>query len=123
MKTNRLIILAFVLFMAIACTANLGNIPWYEDIKTWSPHQKADFFMNIWLAEKESYDRMNAITNKPDSLIKSLQAKYRVLEDSRIPIRTYSTMVKSGAFPTGETTQEIINFIEQLQINYVYGGE
>lgn len=119
MKMKRIALLSIVLFL-FACTAHLGNIPWHLDIPNWSSHQKANFFINTWMAEKYTYDSMNAMENKPEELISVLKAKREILEKSRIPIRTYASIINSGGFPDANSEQEIIDFIRQLQMQYIY---
>jgi len=119
MRTKRIALLSVVLFL-FACTANLGNIPWHLDIQNWSSHQKANFFMKTWMAEKNTYDSMNAMENKPEELVPVLKAKYEILEKSRVPIRTYVSIVNSGSLPDTNSEQEIINFLRQLQMQYIY---
>jgi hypothetical protein len=121
MKTKRFVLLGIIVLF-VACTANLGNVPWHLDIQNWSMYQKANFFMNTWMAEKNSYDTMNDMDNKPDDLIKVLEAKRKILEDSRVPIRLYVHIVKAGNTPDINSEQEIIDFLRQLQMQYLYGG-
>jgi len=75
------------------------------------------------LSEKQTYDIMNAIENKPDDLVKALESKYQILEKSRVPIRMYASIVNSGGVPNAEDEQQIIDWLRQLQIQLVYGGQ
>jgi hypothetical protein len=111
----------FVVFMACG-TLNIGNVPWQLDIQNWSVHQRANFFMTTWLAEKHSYDTLNAMEDKSEDLIKVLKAKREILEQSRVPIRMYVQIVNSGVLPGPESEQEIINWLRQLQQQIIYGG-
>ena len=120
MKTKRTVLLVIMAIFLISCTANMGNVPWNVSIKDWSPHQKANFFMKTWLAEKETYDSMNAMKDKPENLIKVLKVQRDVLENSRIPIRTYAKVINSGGTPDATMEQEIIKWIRQLQQQYIY---
>jgi len=110
-----------VVFLFIGC-AMLGTQPWHLDIQNWEPKQKANFFMNAWLAEKSSYDSLNAMENKPESLIKVLQAKRDVLEKSRIPTRAYVKSINAGGAVDPVIEQEIIQWLIQLQQMIIYGG-
>jgi len=91
-------------------------------IGDWNSYQKANFFMTTWMSEKSAYDAMNALENKPDNLIKVLEAKQKVLEGSRIPIRTYVTLVNQGGIPDAGVEQQIIDWLRQLQLEYVYSN-
>jgi len=110
----------FILMFITACTANMGNVPWYVGIKDWSPEQKANFFMKTWMAEKDTYDSQNAIEGKSPELIKTLKIKREVLEQSRLPIRSYVSVVASGSVPDTLMEQEIIKWLRQLQMQYTY---
>ena len=76
--------------------------------------------MSMWMSEKQSYDMLNAIENKPEDLIKTLEVKYQILEKSRVPMRMYATMVNAGGIPTPESEQELIDWLRQLQIQMMY---
>jgi hypothetical protein len=123
-KTKRgiLIFLAIAFLVASCATMNIGDVPWQVDIKQWQPKQRADFMMNLWMSEKSTYDRMNAIENKPPDLITVLKAKYQVLEQSRKPMRAYAQYVNSGGIPNPDAEQELINWLRELQLQFVYGG-
>jgi len=112
-----------ILLVAGCATMNMGDVPWNVQIKEWQPKQKADFIMSLWLSEKQTYDIMNAIENKPDDLVKALESKYQILEKSRVPIRMYASIVNSGGVPNAEDEQQIIDWLRQLQIQLVYGGQ
>lgn len=120
LKRNALIV--FILIFVGCATWNFGNTPWTLDIQNWSSHQKANFFMKTWMAEKKNYDSMNTIKNKPDDLIDVLKAKRKVLESSRIPINLYSDLVAAGGTPSQESEQAIINWLRELQTQIVYKG-
>ena len=117
MKRISIVILLFVL---TACTANLGNIPWDLDVKNWVPEKRASFFMKSWTAEKANYDAMNAIENKSESLVKALKIKYEVLEKSRVPVRTYATIVKNKGVPPDDMEDAIIKWLRSMQQQYLY---
>ena len=121
---KRRLIFVFVLmaFISACATMNVGDVPWQVDIKQWQPKQRADFMMSLWLSEKETYDRMNAIENKPPDLIEVLKAKYQVLEKSRKPMRAYAQIVNSGEVPNPTAEQELIDWLRELQLQFVYGG-
>lgn len=119
-KNKFLVVVLLILFLG--CTANLGNVPWHLDVKNWTPHQKANFFMKSWLAERASYDALNEIQNKSPELIRVLKAKQNVLESSRIPIRMYSNIVSSGGTPDLTMEEDIIKWLRELQTQYLYGG-
>jgi len=126
-KKNRLflIMLAFIFIIGSISCSHFGspeNGPWYLNIQKWAPKQKADFFMGTWMAEKENYDILNAIENKPEDLIKVLKVKYQILENSRIPVKVYADIVNAGDIPNQTDEQEIINWLRSLQVQLVYGG-
>jgi len=121
MRKFKWVVFIAVLFMACG-TLNIGNVPWHLDIQNWSVHQRANFFMATWLAEKHSFDTLNAMENKPENLIKVLKVKREILEQSRVPIRMYVQIVNSGNIPGTESEQEIINWLRQLQQQIIYGG-
>jgi len=124
MRKFKFIGVILALFMLAGCaTMNMGDVPWNVQIKEWQPKQKADFIMSLWLSEKQTYDIMNAIENKPDDLVKALESKYQILEKSRVPIRMYASIVNSGGVPNAEDEQQIIDWLRQLQIQLVYGGQ
>ena len=106
--------LFFVVGM-VGCTATIGQVPFAK----WTSHQKANFFMNTWLAEKASYDIMNQMENKPPELVASLKTKYKVLEESRLPIRSYVTLVNGGGIDSN-AEDEILAWLRQLQVQLVY---
>ena len=121
LKRNSIIVMIVLLFIGCA-TMNVGQVPWTLDIQNWSSHQKANFFMTTWMAEKYSFDSMNAMEDKPDDLLKVLEEKRKILEGLRIPIRVYVQIVNAGNLPTQDSEQEIIVLLKQLQTNYIYGG-
>ena len=122
-KLKSLPVFLAIVFLFMACgTMNLGNVPWDVSIQDWQPKQRADFMMSMWLSEKQSYDMLNAIENKPEDLIKTLEIKYNILEKSRVPMRMYAIMVNSGGTPTQESEQQLIDWLRQLQLQLVYGG-
>ena len=121
MRKHKLIPIILMLLF-IGCTANLGNVPWQLDIKNWSPEKRANFFLKSWLAEKANYDALNALEKKSPALLKVLETKREILEQSRKPIRAYSTIVKSGGMPDAATEQAIIDWLRSLQNQYIYGG-
>jgi len=115
MKRYRFIGVILALFFVISCTASIGQVPFAK----WTSHQKANFFMNTWLAEKASYDIMNQMENKPAELVSTLKTKQKVLEDSRLPIRSYATLVKGGGIDSN-AEDKILAWIRQLQVQLVY---
>lgn len=120
---QRLNVLLMACLLLVGCgTLNLGNMPWHLDIQNWSSHQKANFFMDTWMSEKASYDSLNAMDNKPDDLIKVLEAKRKILEESRLPIRVYAQIVNAGDTPDPGSEQDIIGWLRQLQQQIIYGG-
>jgi len=126
MRQNRLKFIGIILalFMLAGCaTMNVGDVPWNVTISDWQPKQKADFMMSMWLSEKQTYDMMNAIENKPVDLIAALQVKYQILEKSRVPMRMYASTVNSGGVPDPASEQQLIDWLRQLQLQLVYGGQ
>lgn len=118
------VVLVCLLFVLTGCPAITGGpSPWTLNIQTWTPEQKADFFMTTWLNEKHAFDSQNLIKNKPADLISVLKAKREILENSRKPIRLYANLVKNGGAPDKASEDEIISFIRQLQTNYLYSGK
>ena len=127
MRKSKLFLLAMVMVLALsisgcgtigqtgagAAGASAQGVPWYQDIQNWTPYQKANFFMDTWEAQNADYKAQNSIPNKSEDLIKILKVKQQVLEQSRIPVRTYVASVKSGG--TGQQEQEIIVWLKQLQ--------
>lgn len=109
------------IFFLAACGTMNANAPWNIQIKDWNPKQQATFFMKLWLSEKASYDSMNDITDKPADLVKVLKTKREILEKSRIPIRTFVSIVDSGEFPNPDDTDQIITWLRTLQLQLVYG--
>jgi len=63
------------------------------------------------------YDRVD----KPTDLMEVLQVKYQILEKSRIPVRTYANIVKTGGVPDQNSEDEIVKWLRQLQLQLVYG--
>lgn len=119
-KRFNLIITVWVLLFIGCGTMNVGQVPWTLDIQNWSQHQKANFFMNTWMAEKANFDSMNTIEDKSDDLVKVLKAKREILESLRVPIRIYSGVVEGGGIPSTESEQVIINLLRQLQQQIIY---
>jgi hypothetical protein len=113
-------IILILLFIAGCGTMNVGQVPWYKAITDWQPKQRADFMMSMWLSEKQSYDTMNAIENKPADLIKTLEVKNKILEESRVPMRMYVTMVNAGGTPDQKSEQQLVDWLRQLQIQLIY---
>jgi len=122
MKRFRYISLIIVLLFIGCATMNVGQVSWTLDIQNWSSHQKANFFMTTWMAEKYSFDSMNAMEDKPDDLLKVLEEKRKILEGLRVPVRVYVQIVNAGNLPSQDSEQEIIVLLKQLQTNYIYGG-
>jgi len=114
--------LIFLLLFIVGCSAGLANVPWYTDIGKWIPEKRANFFMKTWLAEKANYDAMNAIENKSPALVKTLKVKHDILEQSRMPIRAYVSIVKAGGTPDADSEQKIIDWLREMQRQYIYGG-
>jgi hypothetical protein len=115
---KHLAILLAIAFIFSACaTLNVGDVPFEK----WSPKQKGTFFMKIWESQKITYDMLNDMKDKPADLIEVLIVKQQILEQSRIPVRTYATMVKSGGVPDANSEDEIMAWLRQLQLQLVYG--
>ena len=110
-KFKMVIPLAIIMLLLVSCSATVSN---------WTPHQKANFFMKSWRAEKASYDIMNQMENKPPELISNLKVKQSILEKSRIPIRSYATIVKEGGSINPSSEDEILGWLRQLQVQLVY---
>lgn len=119
-KRNLLVVV--MLFCFITACGGLANVKWDADIQNWIPQKRANFFMKTWLAEKANYDAMNSIENKSESLIKTLELKRQILEKSRQPIRIYVNLVKSGGTPNSTSEQQIIDWLREMQRQYIYGG-
>ena len=118
---KKLFVPLLVVCLIIGCAhMNIGDVPWNVDIKQWQPKQRADFMMSMWLSENSTYKRMNAIENKPLDLIEVLKAKYQVLEESRKPMRLYAQIVNSGEIPDPTAEQELIDWLRELQLQFVY---
>ena len=122
MKRMSKILILFLAFFLVGCTATMKNIPWNESIGSWTPEQKANFFMETWTAEHQAYKASNAIPDKSDDLIAALKSKREILETSRIPVRTYVSIVKGGGSPDASTEQEIINWLRQMQTQMIKEG-
>ena len=106
-----------VVFLLVSCaTMNIGDVPFAK----WSPKQKANFFMTMWESQKVTYDMMDEMTDKPADLMEVLQVKYQILEKSRIPVRTYANIVKTGGVPNQNSEDEIMKWLRQLQLQLVY---
>lgn len=103
-------------------TKNLHMTSWYDQIGAWTPNQKANFFMETWKAEKATYNAQNAIPNKTKDLIAFLEKKREVLESSRIPIRTYVSMVNAGGMIDPGSEAQIIAWLRDLQLQLMMGG-
>jgi hypothetical protein len=97
--------------------------PWYIAYQSWTKEQKADFFMEMWMQQEADYKTMNAYPNKSEALIKALKVKREVLEQSRVPLRTYATIVKGGGTPDAAMEQQIVAWLTQLQLNFLTGGK
>lgn len=121
MVARRSLLVIFLLFFIIGC-GGLASVSWDSDIHNWVPEKRANFFMKTWLAEKANYDAMNAIENKSEALIKTLKVKRDILEKSRLPIRTYVSLVQAGGSPDADSEQLIIDLLRQMQRQYIYGG-
>lgn len=117
-KLAPLIILVALVFGCSGCTYNVKppDEPWYKSIKDWSPEQRASFFMEFWKEQKKNYDRLNAVTDKSDELLQHLEAQWKLIEGSRIPIRTYAKIVKAGGIPSLELEEEIIEALTELEL-------
>ena len=125
---RKLILLPLLLILTISLLScatftqgNSGN--WTLDIANWTPYQKANFFTSTWMAEKYNYDNLNTMQDKPKELVEVLTAKQKILESSRIPVRLYASTVKGGGIPSDADELAIIQWLRQLQIQYVYGGK
>jgi hypothetical protein len=101
--------------------AAMQSVVWYQDVKNWTPNQRANFFMDLWSEEKATYDAQNALTPKSADLIALLKVKQQILEKSRIPIRSYVTLVKSGGVPDAAMEQQIISWLRQLETQALTG--
>ena len=118
LKFARMILALFVVIGMLGCaTLDIGEVPFAK----WSPKQKATFFMTMWQSQKITYDMMNEITDKPADLIEVLKIKQQILEKSRIPVRTYSTIVRNGGVPDANSEDEITAWLRQLQLQLIYG--
>ena len=121
MKKFKILGIILVLFLvaglASCATLDIGDVPFAK----WSPKQKANFFMTMWESQKITYDMMDEMTNKPPDLMEVLQVKYQILEKSRIPVRTYANIVKTGGVPNQSSEDEIMKWLRQLQLQLVYG--
>jgi len=96
--------------------------PWQTQYTKWTSYQRADFFMELWMVQEADYKAMNAYPNKTEALISALKAKRELLEQSRLPMRTYATLVKSGGTPDAATEKQIVEWLTQLQMNLLTAG-
>ena len=120
-RSKMRVIIPIIFLLVVGCsTLNIGQVPWALDIQNWSSYQKANFFMNTWMAEKRNYDSLNAIENKPSDLIDVLKTKREIIEKSRVPIRWYVEAVNRGETPNQQSEQEIIDWLRQLQQQVIY---
>jgi hypothetical protein len=97
--------------------------PWYVAYKTWTTDQRADFFMQMWMAQEADFKTMNLQPNKSAGLVKAMNTKREVLEQSRVPLRTYVTLIKGGGIPDAATEKQLVDMLTQLQLNYLQGGK
>ena len=103
-------------------TMNIAGAGWAQEIKNWTPHQKANFFIDVWQAEHTAYKAQNGIDKKPAGLVKFLETKREMLEAARMPIRIYAQVVAAGDAPDSGLEQEIIGLIRELQMQAWKGG-
>jgi len=117
-KFKRAALAILIIFAIVSCaTWNIGDVPFAK----WSPKQKANFFMTMWESQKVTYDMLDEMKDKPADLMQVLQVKYQILEKSRIPVRTYVNIVKTGGVPDLNSEDEIVKWLRQLQLQLVYG--
>jgi len=121
MKKFKILGVTLALFLVVGlvscATLDIGEVPFAK----WSPKQKANFFMTMWESQKVTYDMMDEIKDKPADLMEVLQVKYQILEKSRIPVRTYANIAKTGGVPDANSEDEIVKWLRQLQLQLVYG--
>lgn len=110
------------LIMGQPTVGNTVNTPWWEQVKSWSPEQRSNFFFDFWKAQNADYDAMNAIPNKTPELIKLLETKRTALETSRVLIRSYAILVKGGGVPEAGDEEAIIQLLRDAQITILQQG-
>jgi hypothetical protein len=129
-KPDTTVIRAIILVCMIATAGAIGTacstmsqngVSWVQEIKNWTPYQKANFFIDVWQAEHKAYQVQNAIEKKPAELINYLENKRKMLETAREPIRVYAQVINAGTAPDSGLEQEIITLIRELQMR-AWGG-
>lgn len=109
---------AFVSFGVTACQY-FGSLPSPQDIANqfikMTPQQKANFFMKSWTAQHADYERLKAVPEPTPELSKILKYKYTLLEKSRVPVRTYATIVAGNGVPPKELEEEIVALLSALE--------
>lgn len=115
------VLIAAGAFLQTGC-GTISQNGWHQQIADWTPHQKANFFMETWRSEHATYTAQNAIEEKSPELVRLLKMKREVLERSRIPIRIYAGIVDAGGRPDVELEQEVIGWIRELQMQALSKG-
>ncbi len=104
-----------ILALLIGCVGTINPVEWQDSYKTWTTEQRATFLMKTWQFHKSDYDRWNALPDKSPELLKILEAKYQLLERSRIPLRTYVQYVDLTGQADFDMEQQLLAWVLELQ--------
>lgn len=108
---RKAIILGLVLAL---CVMAGGCATAVKDFKSWTPEQKATFFMGVY---NQEYDSYLAQTETTVSATKAaiLRAKKQVLAEMEAALKIYRGYVDTGAIPPAEIEKQIWRLIAKME--------
>jgi hypothetical protein len=109
-----LVMLLAVAFMSIAligCPTN--NIKTFDEM---SAKEKATFMMSMYNKQYSNYQTQAAKPELTEAEREILRKKKKILSEVYPLIELYMSYVDSGAVPSTETEQKIINYLDQLAV-------
>jgi len=108
---RKVAVLGMVLML---CVMAAGCATVTKDFKSWTPEQKATFFLGIYNQEYDSYLAQTE-TSVTATKAAILRAKKQVLEEMETALKIYTGYVDTGAIPPAEIEKQIWRLIAKIE--------
>lgn len=109
-----LVMLLVVAFMTVALVGcQTDNIKTFDEM---SAKEKATFMMSMYNKQYSNYQTQAAKPELTEAEREILRKKKKILSEVYPLIELYMSYVDSGAVPSTETEQKIINYLDQLAV-------
>ena len=110
-KSNLFILLIILAFLAGCITLNV-NKP--KPISEMTPKERGAWFLGVYNSQDKDYRNMVGRLDLTNDQKKVLRDKKKIMTKVYPMIKTYNTYIDSGAVPTKEVEDQIIQLINDL---------